>query len=438
LAQKQIPQKFRAVFTDKGGYVLAQIMDYQIQCVISFNGPIDETVLRRAFQLSLDAEPILGCKFVYHKRTPYWQRIENPVTDDTFRVRDTSEPDAAINEFIAEKFDPLVGPQIKLCLIRSGKDTLCIKANHLPTDGASVKEYAYLLADIYSNLLKDKEYTVEPNINGGRSYRQIGDKLGFIDRLKVIRRFFRDLESKKSHWQCIIASNEGSDFVMVSKSITQERFLSIKQYGMERGATINDMLVAAYFRALYKTLGPCDGIPLGILTTADHRKRYIPSGKTGATCNLSGFYFSNLAHELGKDYDDTLARVVKDINSRKDDFIGLGEIPFVALLFKSLPFALASIAFRGMLRAAIEKHGKLTAGITNLGIIDTTLLDFGAISIEEAFMVVPASIKPKNSLVVGVTTFKNKLNLVCSYYGREEDRRGLDELLENIVKELPL
>ncbi|WP_160328949.1 hypothetical protein [Syntrophomonas wolfei] len=47
----------------------------QIQAVITFDQHLDTEVLKAAVMLSLDAEPVLGCRFVEDEKRPYWQRF---------------------------------------------------------------------------------------------------------------------------------------------------------------------------------------------------------------------------------------------------------------------------------------------------------------------------------------------------------------------------
>ncbi len=46
-----------------------------IQAVIHFRGKPDTVRLARAVKLSVDAEPVLGCKFIEREDRPFWQRL---------------------------------------------------------------------------------------------------------------------------------------------------------------------------------------------------------------------------------------------------------------------------------------------------------------------------------------------------------------------------
>ena len=49
--------------------------DNMIQVEMAFSHRLDPRRLKKAMALATDAEPILGCRFVYHRNRPYWQRL---------------------------------------------------------------------------------------------------------------------------------------------------------------------------------------------------------------------------------------------------------------------------------------------------------------------------------------------------------------------------
>ena len=87
-----IPKRIRAVTTDKLGFALAQVTDYKIQVVLEFEGALDADRLRHALRLLMDAEPVLGSRFVPHWFSPYWERLtEAELSRNLLKVSDSSE-----------------------------------------------------------------------------------------------------------------------------------------------------------------------------------------------------------------------------------------------------------------------------------------------------------------------------------------------------------
>ena len=340
-----------------------------------------------------------------------------------------------MQSFVQEPFDYFSAPQVKARIVRSGgKDTLCIKFSHVPADGAAAKEGAYLLADIYQRLGQDPSWRPRPNISGSRSARQISQRLTLADKLKVIRRDFRNFAKKRGCWKRFPASGEETPR-FVREVIGPRRFQAIKNNGREKGATINDLLIAAYYRALHRELGPMPGRAMGIMATADLR-RYLPEGRAGGLCNLSGFVFSNIGREIGAEFKDTLALVVEDIGFQKKDYLGLGDHPALVFFMNALPYSIGLKAMESIFMAAMG-FGQYKGVFTNLGVIDEGLFDLGGPEVLDAYVQVPVTKKLDTALIIGTTTFKNKITLASGFMGSKEDHAHVERILRAVSEELP-
>ena len=67
--QAKFPAFLPAPMWDQMQYLIRKVSDQQIRAVIQFDGNVDQEVLRKAVRLSLDVEPVLGCRFV--ERDPH-------------------------------------------------------------------------------------------------------------------------------------------------------------------------------------------------------------------------------------------------------------------------------------------------------------------------------------------------------------------------------
>ena len=69
------PDIMPAFAHDYGNYVARYGMgNFQIQAVLRLDGRLDYNKLARAVRLSVDIEPVLGCRFIEHA-PPYWKRV---------------------------------------------------------------------------------------------------------------------------------------------------------------------------------------------------------------------------------------------------------------------------------------------------------------------------------------------------------------------------
>ena len=118
-----IPKRFPAQMMDRTidpGAILGNPM---IQLELEFPKQLDAERLSKALDLTIDAEPILGFRWVAKWLRPYWERVEE-------RTRDTlllTSKKIEYEKFMTRPMDPSTGPQIEGCLWRaSDKDRLLL------------------------------------------------------------------------------------------------------------------------------------------------------------------------------------------------------------------------------------------------------------------------------------------------------------------------
>jgi NRPS condensation-like uncharacterized protein len=223
---------------------------------------------------------------------------------------------------------------------------------------------------------------------------------------------------------------------MIVHTFGPELFRRMKEYGIRRKATVNDMLTAAFLRVFFGSEGQVDDLHLRIVGTVDMR-RYLPNKKAEALCNLSSFIYLGLGQGLGTSFEDTLYRVSSRMNTLKNDFIGFGPVPLSAFLFMTLPFP-----------AALWVHDKLgdqqkiqaTCGrdiaplFSNMGIIDPDSLAFGGAKVLTACVTTPVSTPPV--LALGLTGFGESVTVAAGFCETVMTKMEVKRILDDMEKEL--
>ena len=102
--------------------------------------------MARAVRLTMDAEPVLGCRFVKHPWRPYWERRDDLDRLHLCSVVEPQDPESELWRFIAMPLDPYEDSQVQVRIFRSGTDTLCVRLDHLAADGAGAILRRYLPA----------------------------------------------------------------------------------------------------------------------------------------------------------------------------------------------------------------------------------------------------------------------------------------------------
>ncbi len=426
-----IPERFPSVLIDRFACVMERhLADMKIQMEMVFDHRLDLDRLQRAFRLALDAEPVLGCRFVDRLPELHWQRLPH-IDHELLELTDDLERFSA---FRTRKINPFEGLQIEAAVLREGEgDRLLIKLSHLVGDAGGIKETVELIADIYKRLEYDPGYVPRSNCSGSRCMRQVVKKVPWHAYPRILRNAMQELISNglPSTTFALPSPNgprEGLDYITVD--LPDERVARIAAYSRSFGATLNDILIAAFYRAGVDT-GEWDGRKkLRLMTTVDLRRWYIPEGRGESIANLSTFEFVNLGRDLGTDFDDTLKRISRLTGRRKNSWIGLNmSIVLPALL--ALP--------HGWLMKALEKvasafimNGKFMPALTNMGPIEPDRIRFGKPP-RRAWLLAPAPYPP--NFVAGVTGYRGSLTLSAGVY--PATRKTAEKMFKRILDELP-
>ena len=421
---------------DETLYAMSSVLDPQIGLVLAMDGRFDKKLLTRAIRLSLDTEPHLGCRFVPGWWRACWERMENLREDSCFKVQSTADPSRDLIHFLAEPITSLEGPQVNALLLRSDKDTLCLKFSHFAGDAWAVKQYSYLLASIYRRLTITPDFVPEPNLTGSRSMRQISSLLSSADQCRILRRGLRDIKDNlMAGSPCTFPAKmaEPSGRTYVIRRIGPEKLEKIVRSIKPLSATINDYMMAALLRALHHFNKSKDDRALGLVVTADLR-RYLPDDRQSPLCNLSGWVFPNIGKNPGKDIRDTCRSVTKVMNRLKADYIGLGSFPMLAIGNKSLPLSWAKKIFERVMTPAF-KRAQIAPSLTNMGLIDDKKLDFGNVRVKEAFLL-PPIVMPAY-WAAGLSGFKNSLTLSSGFCASSIETDHVERFFDLVFKEMP-
>lgn len=431
-----IPERFSSVLAEKVGLTLSEISDYQIHCVLVFEGRLDEGRLRRAFELSLDAEPVLGSRLIMSFWSPYWLRDDGVSYQEAFEVVDADEG-GKVADYITSLFDPISGPQVRLRILRSGSDMLCVKFNHLLADAAGVREYVYLLFDIYRRLEKEPQYVPVPNIHGTRGLRQVSRQLGLRDRLGALALSVREFGIKCAgmDWGPAPEPEGGFKDHVIFRRIDSYDLRSLRDFASDNNATLNDLFMTAIYRALHKIGGKAEGRPLSLMSTADLR-RYLPGKRADSICTLSGFVNSTIGTEPGDSCIETLGKVKREFDSLKAGYIGLSDWPALAAIFKALPFALAARLVRFLTWHVQFRRGKVYACLSNMGSFDMGRLDPGGAVVKDAYMTAPLTHEP-NIFLMGLSGFGDSIVVSAGLRASETEAALLEDVLDDFIYELP-
>jgi NRPS condensation-like uncharacterized protein len=424
----EIPARFVATGADTAIAITRVTVNHRIGLSLSFQpGHLDPDRLTRALRLSFDAEPVVGCSFRTDARRAYWARLSD-LDGSTLQVQDgAADSDAVMRSFQAAEV-PDEGPQAAVALFRSiHRDVLGIKVSHVLADGQAAKQYAYLLADIYTRLGTDPTFAPEPNLRQRPSGRDVWANLTSRQRREA-----RKAKSWASPtWPAPGTSDEGESLTYRWRTLRPELFRALKSYGVERGCTVNDMMLTAVLRACTSLLDPPVGVPLSLMYTADLR-RYLTDASTLPISNVSISGSLDIERVDDESFDETLGRVHERMQRWAEMCHGAGPLASaerVAGLGYRVTERLLGLAFR-----AGGASDKTYPWFTNTGIIDDTKLLFDGVGPDSAFMFGPAAVGV--SIVPVISTYRDALTVCMGYGDSDENAQLIEALLDSIAGEV--
>jgi len=404
-----------------------------IQLEMEFSEQLNADRLARAVELALDAEPILGCRFVPHWRKPYWERMNS----DNSNVFPETKTEDAFESFKVASLDAYTGPQFRVCLWNYANGArLLLKVSHYVADATGVKDVARIISSIYSRLSQDPSYHPEPNIHGSRSAWQV---LKYIPKRRYAALYFRFLRNdaqinRAPERTLTLPFPEGQteSLSFLQRFLPNDFVSHIVEYGRRHKATINDLLLAAFFRALVSTAGWEGHEHLRVTSTIDLR-RYIPIRQASAVANLSVWAdgWPNLGTDLGQDFSSTLGKITSMTQRYKQNFGGIDTLMGVLVGLGPSPYNWAMNWVKRSYQKRREK-GKWAHAFTNTGPIDPSAVTFRSKPVM-ARLLPPPSYPPLFAL--GISGYEGTLTLSTGVYSIQRDLA--ERFLDTMVAELP-
>lgn len=431
---KDMPHRYRATLMDCYTDHLTVSGDLTIQLELEFDEGLDERRLEKAVDLVLDAEPVLGCRFVEDSYKPFFERLEAGKRS-AFLLANSA------GEYATFKSTPINhrnGPQISACLWHpSDGDHLLLKASHQVTDAGGVKDIASILSGIYRQLAKNPAYRPSPNVKVRRSLWRVLRHVPVLAYPPIFLNFTKSMMLVwKPHTVHTLPVTDGprGPLTYVTRLIPSDHVSTLAEYGRSHNATLNDVFLAASLRGLVNTAN-WDGRSYLSLTTTIDMRRYIPSGRAEAVANYSTslLHWPDLGTEPGHDFGTTMDRVSKITGYGKTHWIGL-DLLFVPWtpLFKIMPHTWAKKRFAEFARLGLERHVQDHA-FTNTGAIDPESVAFG--KRPSVAHILPPQAYPAIPFAYGLSGYNGTLTLAAGAYPTQKET--IERFFDAVLKELP-
>lgn len=399
----------------------------ELGCRLTFDSRLDPDVLSRAVRHSLDAEPVLGCALRTGAFKSWWERLDDLDDGVPFSVVETADADRDAVRFVVEPIG-MDAPQVAVGLLRSSStDDLCIRITHDASDGQGLKQYAYLLADIYTRLLLDPSFVPAPNTTPRAQAKDVWDQLTDEQRKQAGKAPGMTMPN----WVLPRKGRSGRGRTLKELRLGPARFRAVKAYGIRRGATVNEMLLTAFFRALARAYPPPVRRPMSLPFSAEHR-RYLNTPEGMPITNLAITIWLGVAHVEHEDFEGTLRRVVEQVSVWRETLWGVKAVVQAA--------GLSRIGYTPMkaMMSAVDRMGARSGTtspvFTNVGVLDEARLAFGDDAPVDARLGGPAAFGA--SFVPTISTYRDTLTVSMGYCEEDMDPATIEGVLRAMEEEL--
>lgn len=431
-------RKYSVTPQDRMNYLLGLFSaDQQINAVLYFPVGISEKILEQSVKITLQLQPVLNSRFVEND-IPYWE--EHPPSTYSpiclFAEGNDHELEMMSIDFIQESGDRIQGPMVQTKLFRGTRtDILVVKLSHLCSDGAGVKEYINLLGTVYTQLFlgQSKEQIIKEYRERKESFRDQSLVFQYAGISDIKSAYRPSQEQQASLWSFPSQPNKNAYPQMSVQRISHEQTLRLIQWTKAQQASLNDVIMAAYFRALSRfavyaeprTAEKMIGITIDL-------RRYLPNHTTGAICNLSGMEMPVIKMEDNETFNQTLIRVKQSMDKIKSQNPGLSSAAGMELL-AGMNLSSVKEMYKQQYEQALQM-GMALPLLTNFGVIADEPIRFGEIEAEDGYMTSPIMYAP--FFTMGASSYNERLTLTVGYHTPDTSKEKVEQFLYYVVNEM--
>lgn len=413
---------------DKMQHIMSRYNDHMIHICARFDAMLNTALLKKAFALAIEKVKILRSVFVWGFGEPQWKEINNFDIGDVFGYIEAKDnPTELAEKLLLGIIEETKEAQIKIWQIRcGGRDTIAVLLNHMCFDGADTKVFLYYAADIYNDLVRGGNGDL-PIKQGSRSAMQIYKSLTPEQRAEAMKLISYSKKQKAKISYPFADSKAKDRYPKINKLIVgRAAFAKLKANCKAFGVSINDVVLAAFFRATLRMIAIEQGVTLGIPNMIDLR-RYMAGGESEGLCNLTSMVVSSIGGDIGGDIFETVHKAKASMDSLKGYYPGLHGLPLLKGVLDILPYPIAKFLIGTFFKNPL-------IGVSNIGIIDDKKFAFSGVTAEDVYMT--GSVKYPPYMQLALSTFRNVITHTVAVYGTDTDHEMFAKMLAYYSQEL--
>lgn len=423
-----LPHKLRTEMYDKVNLMCRNYMDRMIHFGADYDFIVDEKAFKAVMSRFFDAAPVFRSQLIKSPIAPYWRVCDYSI-DEAVTVSSPEDLQAAKDAFFTQCIPLDSNLQMKAALFYAdGKTSVCFIWNHMCMDGGGFKAFFATLCSAYTAYVNNEPCT-EQFATGTRSYDRVYQDFSEQDRAKA-KKLYANVTPKDSHRFPFSPDSDGDSVVIVRRKIDADTFSNARAACKTAGASVNDLIVAAYVDAYaaLTNLGEQESINV---TSAVDLRRYIKNPAEIGYTNHVTFIHCYLDSGRGSGMGETLKRVAAvTAKAKQDPFMGLHGLPLLNLSYSSMVYLQAETVIK-----LFYKNPPLA--VSNIGALDPAAYSLGGNAPVDAYFCGAAKNKP--CAMLSALSINGVLSLAVCVRGNEKDRailNGFFDAIENSIARL--
>ena len=417
-------RKLTAELWDKMHYLFRDFNDRMVHVELDYDFVLDVEALKTTIICAFEKVPVLHSRFVDKKLTTYWEVVPYHI-DDVLTVEYPENMETAIDDFLTQYIPPESHIQMKFALfIKDGKSTLCMIENHMCMDGGDLKYFLQSFCKNYTEYVENGVSPIEYR-TGSRAYTDVYSGFSQMES-GVARRLFKNINARDDHKFPLTKNSIRDTSFIARKKFSEETLAKLKAKGKEMGATVNEMLLAAYFYSVYELAGFPESDQVMISSAIDLRRHMETVADKGFTNHTA--WMQCAIPERGSDIFETVKYVVRSSNRfKKDKFMGLYGLPLLNFGYSFLPHAASEEIIK-------IGYSNPYMAMSNIGILKGNEMALMGKEPVDAFM--SGAVKYKPFVLLTATTYKNVITLSMCVRGNDEDKKIVNNFFDLMEKNI--
>jgi len=400
-------ERYRVEPFDLWHYFSRSLFEPAVRLRVDLADRLDADLLARAVVASCTTLPLIGCGFLGTGRRPRWVPRPGAAREVVRVVTADGDHEGRVQQALAAGIDLERGPQLTLTLVRQrDSDTLCAVVNHMLCDATGFTEYLGELSRLYTTLAAGGEPVPAPWRTRGSRAAMRG--IGPARRARILRSRFDAYDQSTAGAAGRPEFRHADGPVrLLTRPIAADDFAAARSVAKARGASANDLFMAAFAHAWAVRTGR---ERVALPSTIDVRQFVVPGTRLGIT-NLSSNALCSIQLGPGVGLDGALQQVTQQMAVHKSGTAALKSVLMWNLAVGALPYRfLASRFMRLVTFPAVS--------FTNLGVLADETVTFGTVPVESAHF--STAIKPSPFFQLTVSTFRGVPTLSTNIVGDDE------------------